>query len=160
MDEGLWRPRRSQSRKRQDHDAHRGGVRAHRTGGPGMILDTNALSAWADGAASVHPALSSAARLVLPAVVLGEYLFGILQSRHRRRYEQWLAANLPVAELATIGRATAREYAGIRLELKQHATPIPANDAWIAALARQHGLPVLSNDSHFDAVSGIQRISF
>ncbi len=125
-----------------------------------MILDTNALSAWADGAASVHPALSSAARLVLPAVVLGEYLFGILQSRHRQRYEQWLATNLPAAELATIGHATAREYAGIRLELKKRATPIPANDAWIAALARQHALPILSNDTHFDAVSGIQRIGF
>jgi hypothetical protein len=27
-------------------------------------------------------------------------------------------------------------------------------------MARQHGLPVLSNDSHFDVVSGIQRIAF
>jgi tRNA(fMet)-specific endonuclease VapC len=59
-----------------------------------MILDTNALSAWADGAAAVRPALSSAARLVVPAVALGEYLFGILQSRHRERYERWLAGNL------------------------------------------------------------------
>jgi tRNA(fMet)-specific endonuclease VapC len=40
------------------------------------------------------------------------------------------------------------------------ATPIPANDTWIAALARQHGLPVLSNDAHFDVVAGIQRIAF
>lgn len=38
--------------------------------------------------------------------------------------------------------------------------PIPVNDAWIAALARQHDLPVLSNDSHFDAVEGVQRIAF
>ncbi|MBM3882777.1 MAG: type II toxin-antitoxin system VapC family toxin [Verrucomicrobia bacterium] len=39
-------------------------------------------------------------------------------------------------------------------------TPIPANATWIAALARQHGLPVLSNDPHFDAVPGTQRIAF
>src|ERR1041384_3197691 len=101
-----------------------------------MILDTNALSAWADGTAAVRPALSSASRLVVPAVTLGEYLFGIRQSRHRQRYERWLAVNLPAAELATIGHATAREYAGIRLELKKRTTPIPANDTWIAALAR------------------------
>jgi tRNA(fMet)-specific endonuclease VapC len=125
-----------------------------------MILDTNALSAWADGATAVRPALSAATRLVVPAVTLGEYLFGILQSRNRQRYEQWLVANLATAELATIGHATARTYADICLELKKRATPIPANDTWIAALARQHGLPILSNDTHFDVVSGIQRIAF
>lgn len=94
-----------------------------------MILDTNALSAWADGTAAVGAALSAATRRVVPVVALGEYLFGILQSRHRQRYEQWLAANLPTVELPTIGQRTAREYADIRLELKQRATPIPANDA-------------------------------
>jgi tRNA(fMet)-specific endonuclease VapC len=125
-----------------------------------MILDTNALSAWADGKPAVSAAFRSAPRLIVPAVALGEYLFGILQSRHRQRYEQWLTENLPTAELAVIGHATAREYAQIRLELKQRATPIPANDAWIAALARQHKLPILSNDTHFDAIPGIQRIGF
>ncbi len=125
-----------------------------------MILDTNALSAWADGNAAMRPVLSSAPRLVLPAVVIGEYLFGVLQSRYRQRYEQWLAANLPTIEVATIGYATAREYAVVRRELKERATPIPANDAWIAALARQHHLPIVSNDTHFDCVPGIQRIGF
>lgn len=42
-----------------------------------MILDTNALSAWADGTATVGAALSDATRLVVPVVVLGEYLFGL-----------------------------------------------------------------------------------
>ncbi len=125
-----------------------------------MILDTNALSAWAEGTLSAREAFRSATRLVLPAVALGEYLFGILQSRHRQRYEQWLAANLPRVEVAAVGHATAQEYARIRLELKQRATPIPTNDTWIAALARQHRLPILSNDVHFDAVPGIQRIGF
>ena len=46
------------------------------------------------------------------------------------------------------------------LELKRLGSPIPPNDVWIAALARQHVLPVLSNDSHFDAVDRIQRIAF
>jgi tRNA(fMet)-specific endonuclease VapC len=44
------------------------------------------------------------------------------------------------------------------LGLKRPA--IPANDAWIAALAEQHRLPVLSRDQHFDAVPGLDRTSF
>lgn len=125
-----------------------------------MILDTNALSAWAQGDAGIEAPLRSAERLVIPSVVLGEYYFGIRQSRYRLRYQNWLSRFLPLTEIATITSATADAYADIRLELKQRGSPIPPNDVWIAALARQHALPVLSNDSHFDAVDRIQRIAF
>ena len=125
-----------------------------------MILDTNALSAWVEGLATVEAAFRSADRLVVPSVVLGEYYFGIRQSRHRSRYEEWLRQYLPLAEIAAVTSATADAYADIRLELKRLGHPIPPNDAWIAALARQHALPVLSNDTHFDVVAGIRRIAF
>ena len=125
-----------------------------------MILDTNALSAWAEGLASVEASFRSADRIIIPSVVLGEYYFGIRQSRHRNRYEDWLRRYLPLAEIATVTQATADVYADIRLELKRLGTPIPPNDAWIAALARQHDLPIMSNDTHFDVVDGLQRIAF
>ena len=125
-----------------------------------MILDTNALSAWAEGLAAVEGALRAADRLVVPSVVLGEYCFGIRQSRCRIRYEGWLARYLPLTEIAAVTWATADAYADIRLELKRLGAPIPPNDVWIAALARQHSLAVLSNDSHFDVVDGIRRIAF
>lgn len=125
-----------------------------------MILDTNALSAWAEGRPEVQRPLRSAPRLVLPSVVLGEYYFGIRQSRHRHRYEIWLARNVPFAEIATVTSATADAYANIHIELKQAGKPIPPNDVWIAALARQHSLPVLSNDRHFDSITEVARIGF
>ena len=125
-----------------------------------MILDTNALSAWAEGRVAIGPPLRSADRLVVPSVVLGEYWFGIRQSRHRSRYEDWLSRYLPLTEIAVVTSATASAYADIRLELKRAGAPIPPNDVWIAALARQHGLDILSNDGHFDAVDGIRRIAF
>ncbi|MDE0003629.1 MAG: type II toxin-antitoxin system VapC family toxin [Rhodospirillaceae bacterium] len=125
-----------------------------------MILDTNALSAWAEGLAAIETPLRSADRLVVPSVVLGEYYFGIRQSSRRRRYEDWLTRYLPETEIATITSATADAYADIRLYLKQLGTPIPPNDVWIASLARQHTLEILSNDRHFDLVEGIRRIAF
>ena len=125
-----------------------------------MILDTNALSAWAEGLSAVFAPLRSARRLILPSIVLGEYYFGIRQSRHRRRYEAWLASYLPMIELAVVTGATAANYADVRIELKRSGNPIPQNDAWIAALSRQHSLPVLSNDRHFDAVPRLERIAF
>ena len=125
-----------------------------------MILDTNALSGWADGVTALRNPLRSADRLVVPSVVLGEFYFGVRQSRHRSRYEAWLRQYLPYTEVATVTSMTADAYADIRLELKEAGSPIPPNDVWIAALARQHGLAVLSNDGDFDVVQGVRRIAF
>lgn len=104
--------------------------------------------------------MRAARRLVVPSIVLGEYLFGIWQSRYRSRYEIWLRRNLPSVERAAITEETAAVYADIRAELKRTGTPIPSNDVWIAAVARQVSLPILSNDTHFDVVAGLGRIEF
>lgn len=55
---------------------------------------------------------------------------------------------------------TAIVYARLRMALRRLGRPIPANDAWIAALALQHRLPVLSRDEHFDVVASIERKSW
>ena len=125
-----------------------------------MILDTNALSAWADGDPAIEPLLRTASRLVIPVVVLGEFEFGIRQSRHASRYAEWLAVNLDTVEVARIDREIAAVYGAVRLELKQAGTPIPINDTWIAAVARHERLPIISRDGHFDAVSGVERVSW
>ena len=125
-----------------------------------MILDTNALSAWADGDPAIEPLLRTASRLVIPVVVIGEFEFGIRQSRHASRYAEWLAVNLDTVEVARIDRAIAAVYGAVRLEMKQAGTPIPINDTWIAAVARHERLPIISRDGHFDAVRGVERVSW
>ena len=104
--------------------------------------------------------MRSARRLVVPSIVLGEYYFGIRQSSHRDRCQDWLRRYLPPAEIAVVTHATASVYADVRLELKRSGNPISPNDAWIAALARQPGLPGSSNDAHLDRVDGVQRLAF
>lgn len=74
--------------------------------------------------------------------------------------EEWLARYLPLTEIAAVTSATADGYADIRLELRRFGAPIPPNDVWIAALARQHRLPVLSNDRHLFSVDGVRQIGF
>lgn len=125
-----------------------------------MILDTNALSAWAEGDRSIEPVLRSATEVVIPVIVLGEFDHGIRQSRHYKRYADWLDASLASVEIALIDREVAHAYGAVRFELKQAGTPIPINDTWIAAIARHRRLPVVSRDEHFDAVSGIRRVSW
>ena len=125
-----------------------------------MILDTNGLSAMADGELGIAPFLQQADEVVLPVIALGEYRYGIRQSRHRARYERWLNEVLATCRVLSVDESTSGVYADIRGELKRAGRPIPGNDLWIAALARQHSLPVLSRDRHFDRVSGLIRISW
>ena len=125
-----------------------------------MILDTNGLSAMAAGEAALEPILRNAAQIAIPVIVLGEYRYGISQSRHRRHYERWLAEYLPNFRVLDVDELTTRSYSAVRTELKKAGTPIPSNDVWIAALCRQHSLPLISRDRHFDAVSGITRLAW
>lgn len=125
-----------------------------------MILDTNGLSAMAEGDAELRPILQRTRQLAIPAIVLGEYRFGIRQSRHRARYERWLTSAMAHCRMLPVDEDTAVEYAEIRYELKKSGRPIPGNDLWIAALARQYALPLISRDSHFDSITGVARISW
>jgi len=122
-----------------------------------VILDTNALSAFVDGEPEVGRILSRQRRVALPVIVLGEFRYGISQSRYRAAYESWLAAHLGDFDILDVTDETASTYAEVRVGLKRSGKPIPANDAWIAALAIQHALPLLSRDEHFDAVAHLER---
>jgi predicted nucleic acid-binding protein len=114
-----------------------------------LILDTNALSAFADGDSKLHRTLSHADTLAIPVVVLGEYLYGIRGSRFKSRYEAWLSQHLHLFTLLRIGSETAIHYAEIRAELRALGRPIPSNDLWIAALVREYGFTLVTRDLHF-----------
>ena len=125
-----------------------------------MILDTNALSAFLDNVEKAVEIVSEARQVAIPVIVAGEFAFGIAQSRHREAYEQSLRRMLDRCTVLNVDVETARHYASIRLTLRAAGTPIPANDAWIAALSRQHEMPVMSRDSHFDFIGGLTRLTW
>lgn len=125
-----------------------------------MILDTNALSAVADNEPSAVRIFSQAATIELPVIVLGEYRFGIAHSRRRNDYEKWLGELTAATRVLPVDDETSSQYARIRAELKKAGRPIPSNDLWIAALARQHRFSLMSQDQHFDAVQGLKRIGW
>ena len=124
-----------------------------------MILDTNAVSALVDKNPALVELLRDARRLAVTLITLGELTCGLRQSSNRRELERWIHESLLTrVELLLPDLATVEHYADVRNELKKAGTPIPANDIWIAALARQHELPLLSLDLHFDRVRDVTRL--
>ncbi len=125
-----------------------------------MILDTNALSALAGRDPELIQCVGSAPRLCVTLISLGEFHYGISQSKKRKELTTWLNAFLARAEVLVPSLSTLPHYADIRHELKLAGTPIPANDCWIAALVREYKMPIVSMDHHFDKVSGVRRLDW
>jgi tRNA(fMet)-specific endonuclease VapC len=125
-----------------------------------VILDTNAISAFAGSEKSAMDIFQTQSRLFLPVIVIGEYRFGLLKSREKLKREAWFDLLIEMLEILEIKVETTRYYAKIRKDLESVGRPIPHNDVWIAALALEHDLPVISRDTHFDEVENLQRISW
>ena len=125
-----------------------------------MILDTNALSAFAEGDRDLRRVFEGASNLYLPSIVLGEYLFGIRQSKRRAIYESWLETSMGLFRSLNVGKRTASCYADIRIQLKMAGTPIPENDVWICALAQENSMPVVTRDGHFLSVTTINVLTW
>ena len=125
-----------------------------------VILDTNAVSALLVGDPALGEVLESDQRHHLPVIVIGEYRYGLLSSRHRVHLQKLLTTLIRESIILPVDETTAETYSHVRDELRQKGRPIPENDIWIAALARQHRQPVVSRDGHFDEVSGLRRVQW
>jgi tRNA(fMet)-specific endonuclease VapC len=88
----------------------------------------------------------------ISTVVLGELIWGAKNSarvdENLNRIEE-LTVEMAVLPLDT---DTAHEYGTIKHSLRVKRRPIPDNDIWVAASARQYGLELVTKDRHFQAI--------
>ncbi len=125
-----------------------------------MLLDTNALSAWARGEAGLMRVLRPDHPWYLPSIVLGEYRYGLLKSNRRAELEKWLDEIESFCGILVADAVTARNYAVLRHAVADEMVEVPYHDLWIGALALQHGFEVVSRDRHFDQMPGVRRIGW
>jgi tRNA(fMet)-specific endonuclease VapC len=50
---------------------------------------------------------------------------------------------------------TAQYYGEIKNRLRAKGRPLPENDIWIAAVAKQYGLVIVSCDKHFNEIDSL-----
>jgi len=122
----------------------------------GKLLDTNIIIALFAGDTSVKERLAEAEHVFVPAVVLGELYFGVYRSaRTDANYAQlndFASSNVVLVCSIT----TARCYGKIKNALLKKGRPIPENDIWIAAIAKQYELTMVTRDSHFDEIDNLE----
>jgi tRNA(fMet)-specific endonuclease VapC len=122
-----------------------------------LLLDTSAYSAFGRGDAAARERIASARELALSVVVMGELLHGFRVGRrfeeNRRQLDQFRSD--PRVRTVVVGIETAHRFSRVMAELRRAGTPIPTNDAWIAAQALEIGAEVLTFDSGFERVPGL-----
>ena len=97
-----------------------------------MLLDTNAISAWAEQEAAILRVLRADRPWYLPSIALGEYRFGVVNSNRRAALERWLEGVEEACVVLAPDAVTARHYATLRDGLRRANTPIPYHNIWIA----------------------------
>jgi tRNA(fMet)-specific endonuclease VapC len=104
--------------------------------------------------------VEDADRLFLPVPALGELHFGVRRSRRPGAALAQLTSFIALVRVLDCNAETARQYADVRDDLRAKGRPVPENDMWIAAIARQHGLTVATRDAHFGEIGGLSLVSW
>jgi tRNA(fMet)-specific endonuclease VapC len=118
------------------------------------LLDTNIVVSILNQEVGIEQRLQGMS-VVIPSIVLGELYFGARRSarveENLRRIEAFIAGY----PILACDKATAEEYSRVKQRLTAKGRPLPENDIWIAAVARQHGLTLITHDKHFAHVDGL-----
>jgi|WetSurMetagenome_2_1015567.scaffolds.fasta_scaffold799657_2 tRNA(fMet)-specific endonuclease VapC len=114
-----------------------------------FLLDTSVVIANLRRETIIQERLTQIREIYIPIIVLGELYFGA--NRSNRKMENLASINEFAASVSILDcdRNTAYRYAYIKDQLCKVGKPIPDNDIWIAAIAKQYDLILATRDNHF-----------
>jgi tRNA(fMet)-specific endonuclease VapC len=119
------------------------------------ILDTNVVIAILEREIDLESIRSDGREIFLNSIVLGELFFGAEKSQRLEENRARIRFFASVCPVLPCDEDTARYYGAVKFLLQKKGRPIPENDIWIAASARQHGLILASRDGHFEYVEDL-----
>lgn len=120
-----------------------------------FLLDTNIIIALFASDVAVQQHLVDAEEVFVPCIVLGELYYGARKSTRVEanvaRLNEFSASTVVLA----CDSITAQHYGDIKNHLRAKGRPLPENDIWIAAIAKQYTLSLVSRDEHFSHVDDL-----
>jgi tRNA(fMet)-specific endonuclease VapC len=123
--------------------------------GNNILLDTNIVIELFKGNVSVSRQLESYPNVAIPFAVLGELYLGVYRSSDPKKHIKQVKDFLKNCHLLVADHETANQYALVKTSLLNKGKPIPENDIWIAATAKQHQLTLITRDKHFNEIDEI-----
>lgn len=125
-----------------------------------LLLDTSAVIELFNEDPAAMQTVANAPAVSVSAITLGELLYGAERSNFRSENIAEINEFASSIAILSCDVETASHYGFIKHLLRKKGKPLPENDVWIAAVARQHRLTLLTRDAHFKEVSGLPLLSF
>jgi tRNA(fMet)-specific endonuclease VapC len=124
-----------------------------------VLLDTSAYAQFRRGQREVVEILTSAERIHLNTITLGEleagFLLGSRVEENRRALRDLLAESL--VSMVNTDAPVAQRYGSLFCQLRRASTPVPTNDIWIAACALHVGATLITFDTVFERFSDLDK---
>jgi tRNA(fMet)-specific endonuclease VapC len=119
------------------------------------LLDTNIVVALFKNDDNVRNQIAASAEVFVPAIAVGELYYGAQHSAHVEKNMKLVREFAANSTVLACDIGTAEHYGPIKNELKTKGHPLPENDVWIAAIAKQHSLTVVTRDQQFKEIDGL-----
>ena len=126
-----------------------------------IVLDVNTYTAFKKGDPTAVNIIKQVPTILINPIILGELLGGFLLGSRQEKNEQELELflNSDRVKVVDIDKDTSKFYGEIYKELRAKGKPIPTNDLWIAATAKQYDSAIFSYDSHFENISNLKVVT-
>ena len=125
-----------------------------------FLLDTNIVIAIFSNDNLVMEPLEMVEEVFVPIIVLGELYYGAKKSNKVERNVTRIIEFAQSCSVLICDTETSRQYGDIKNLLRAKGRPIPENDIWIAAIAKQHELTLVSRDDHFIEIENFPTITW
>ena len=119
------------------------------------LLDTSVIIHAFKNDNAVTERLDTFGEIYVPVEVEGELCYGAYKSANPEKHMTQIQSFLLNCKILSPDRITADIYGSIKAGLMKKGKPIPENDIWIAALARQYDLDLFTTDKHFAEIDNI-----
>lgn len=119
------------------------------------LLDTNIILALFKNDENVRNQMAASPEVFVPAIAVGELYYGAQHSAHVEKNMNQIREFAENTTVLARDITTAKHYGQIKSELKTKGHPLPENDVWIAAIAKQHSLTVVTRDQHFKEIDAL-----
>jgi tRNA(fMet)-specific endonuclease VapC len=120
------------------------------------LLDTNIVISIFKDEKNIAKRIRALRKVYIPVVVLGELYYGAFKSMRIEKNLNNISLLLDHISVLQTNEGTAKIYGEIKTQLKRKGKPIPENDIWVAAIARQFNLTLITKDGHFKEVDGLK----
>ena len=120
-----------------------------------FLLDTNIVIAFLTDDSTVAERLDDTDEVYVSSTVIGELFYGALNSTNVDNNVTRIEDFLRDAVSLVCDNMTARIYGEVKPLLRRKGRPIPDNDIWIAATAKQHSVLLVTRDVHFEDVGDL-----